>query len=238
MAGKFFGALCLVLSLASVARSACVGTSSANIPYSLSYTRTGDASSTNFLVLVCGNGCQGDAYCPDVTGITVGASGVSGGSGSDDCGVTFPVEMSAQSGCKTVSFAVGEPNASLDKVCGNGCQVKFSLSDGQSVVKTVDGNVVPAPEVVPSPSPEVVPSPSPEAIPSQSPDVVTSPDVVPNPSPSGQVIASNTPQPYGRRRISRFDAESRRLMQYGRRLNQYRRRLNQYGRRLSQYGSN
>jgi hypothetical protein len=65
---------------------------------------------------------------------------------------------------------------------------------------------------------------------------VTSPDVVPNPSPSGEVFPSNTPQPYGRRRMSRLDGESRRLMQYGsRRLSQYGRRLNQYGRRLNQY---
>ena len=141
LARKLFGALCLALALASVAKAACVGTSSANIPYSLSSTKTGDASSTNFLILVCGNGCQGDAYCPDVTSVSVGASGVTGA--SDDCGSSFPVELSAKSGdCKTVSFSVQEPNASLNKVCANGCQVKFGLSDGQSVVKTIDGNVV------------------------------------------------------------------------------------------------
>jgi hypothetical protein len=133
--------------------------------------------------------------------------------------------------CKTVSFSVQQADASLDKVCANGCQIKFGLSDGESVVKTIDGNVVPAPDVVPEPVP------TPEVGPNSTPEVVTSPEVVPNPSPSGQVSPTNTPQPYGRRRINRVDT-NRRLMQYGgtRRLSQYGRRLNQYGRRLNQYG--
>lgn len=220
-ARQTFAILCLVISFSCVVRSACVGTTDAEIPYTLSHTKSGDSTATSFYVLVCGMGCQADSYCPDLTSISVGATGVTGADGNDECGATFPIDLSASSGgCKTVTFAVQEPDASLDKVCPSGCQVKFALSDGQSVVKSIDGKILPAssPEVVTTPSPEVVTTPSPE--------------VVTTPSPSGPVSPSNTPEPYGRRRISQ--TEARRLMQYG-----GNRRLSQYGeaRKLRQYGS-
>lgn len=226
-------AICLVLSLASVALASCVGTTNIDVPFTLSYTRTGDGSSTSFYVLVCSTGCEGNSECPFLETISVGVDGVDGANGNDDCGPVFPVDLSAANvGCETVRFTVPGSNTALEQVCPGGCQAKLTLRNGQTVVKAIEGSFT-----QPNPSPEEVSTPqevaSPEPEVSMSPELVMSPEVVPNPSPSETVLPTSTPQPYGRRRVSQLDALSRRLSQYG-----ANRRLNQYGKRkLRQYGS-
>lgn len=218
----------------SLVAGACTGSLSAsNVPYSFTSTRTGDASSTTFIIQVCSKGCSDDQsdVCQPLTSVSFGATGlVSADGGSDECGPSVSgaslgplgTESPASVHCASAYLDGPEPNMELGDVCPSGCIVKLGFANGQSAVTTVDGSAVPQ-QV--SPEPEPVPETTPPA-----------------------------PPAYGRRRLNIHDNENlssfigrrlnqygrRRLVQYGsRRLNQYgSRRLNQYGsRRLNQYGS-
>jgi hypothetical protein len=202
-----------------VALAACPGTSNANIPYSVSHTKSGDGSSTTFYVLACGLGCEDPSMmCTDLKSISLG--GVQGGDGSDDCGGIFNVGLAPDGGCKTFSFTANQANADLGSVCPDGCLVKFNMANGKSVVRTIGGERVEAqvPETSPEPLPEPSPEPSPEMSPIIEPIPPNSPEETVTPS------GSKTPTPYGlRRRVLAQYGNGRRLSQYGsrRRLNQY-----------------
>jgi len=232
----------LVAKTFSLAAGACTGSLAAsNVPFSFTSTRTGDASSTTFIIQVCSKGCSDDQsdVCQPLSSVSFGATGlVSADGGSDECGPSISgaslgplgTESPANVHCASAYLDGPEPNMDLSDVCPSGCIVKLGFANGQSVVATLDGSVVPQ-----QVSPEPVPEPEPE------------PEPVPETTPSA-------PSAYGRRRLNVHDNENlssfigrrlnqygkRRLVQYGsRRLNQYgSRRLNQYGsRRLNQYGS-
>ena len=235
LSNKLFALLFIACTLAACANAACTGTSNAVIPYSVSSTRTGDGSSTTFAVLICDTGCQEGALCSGLSSVSIGATGANGGDGTDDCGLSYNVKLTPGEGsCTTVYMTANKADAVISDVCPDGCHVKFTLADGQSVVKTIDGGAVDTASVVPEQSPPAVVEESPAAVVEESPAAVVeeSPAAVVGESPAS---ISSTPSPYGRRRMSQIEGAlgGRRLRQYG-----GARRLNQYGsRRLSQYGA-
>lgn len=219
----------------SLVAGACTGSLSASdVPYRFTSTRTGDASSTTFIIQVCSKGCSDDQsdVCQPLSSVSFGATRLVSADGSDECGPSVSgaslgplgTESPANVQCASAYLDGPEPNMELSDVCPSGCIVKLGFVNGQSVVTTVDGSAVPQ-QVSPEPEPVPVPETTPPA-----------------------------PSAYGRRRLNIHENENlssfigrrlnqygmRRLVQYGsRRLNQYgSRRLNQYGsRRLNQYGS-
>lgn len=224
---KFLALLIGLYSVAVAVRGACTGTESGDIPYSVSYTKTGDASSTTFIMQVCSTGCSGgDMVCQNLNSISVSATGIAGTEGSDDCGVVKSAELTPDSGsCAVVYLDADKPDLELSDVCTDGCIVRYNLANGMSVAKTIDGQIVePASD---SPEP-VVPEPVvPEPV---VPEPVV-PDVSPSPTPSPEAtVASTSPTPsvYGRRRMRQMEGplSSRRL------------RHSNGARRLHQYGSN
>jgi hypothetical protein len=218
----------MVLSAgAAVANAACTGTSSADIPYSISSTKTGDGKSTTFYGLVCGLGCSDpNVLCEDLTSVSIGGASLGGGDSSDDCGTVYNVRLSPDEGCQTFTFSADGSNVDLESVCPDGCQVRFNMANGASVVRTIGGGrvdtpVSPEPSPVPSPIEPSPIEPSPEpSVPQETPLAPAEP----SPEPSVTPASTNSPKPYGvRRRTLHQYGSSRRLSQYGskRRLSQY-----------------
>eukprot|EP00889_Picochlorum_renovo_P002817 jgi/Picre1/29847/NNA_005229.t1 len=230
--------LALFFALYSVAvavRGACTGTESGEVPYSVSYTKTGDASSTTFIMQVCSTGCNSDnMICENLNSVSIAATGIAGAEGSDDCGVVKSAELTPDSGsCAVVYLDADKPDLELSDVCTEGCIVRYNMANGMSVAKTIDGRIIepiasPVPEpVVPEP---VVPEPVvPEPVVPEPVVPEVSPEPIPEPTPSPEVIISSTPPTpsvYGRRRMRQMEGplSSRRL-----RRSNGARRLHQYG---------
>jgi len=194
----------------------------ASLPYSISATKSGDASSTTFIMILCSTGCSdpSDKTCQPLSSASFGTADLTIPEGETDaCGAKAPEALLGslalsspnEQNCVFVYLEGSEPDMTLASSCPNGCQVQLQLENGERGVITVEGDG-PTPE--PSPSPVPVSTPPP-------------------------------PHVYGGRRrslasLSHMFESRRELNQYGgRRLNQYgERRRNQYGgRRLNQYGS-
>ena len=227
-AKRLIAVLLVSSTCATVARAACAGTSDAELPYSITSTKTGDGKSTTFYGLVCGLGCVDGAECADLTSVSIGGSSLAGGNGSDDCGTVFDVSLSPDGGCETFTFTSSESGVDLDSVCPDGCHVRFNLKNGESVVRTIGGGRVDTPVASPSPVPLPSPSPIPSAVPSSPAGETPSTPLTPS-QPGGGIVtpaATSSPRPYGgsvRRRTLQQYGGSRRLRQYGgaRKLNQY-----------------
>jgi hypothetical protein len=106
-AKRLIAGLLLLSTGTTLARADCMGTSDAELPYSITSTKTGDGKSTTFYGLVCGLGCADGAVCADLTSVSIGGSSLGGGDGSDDCGTVYNVRLSPDGGCETFTFTSG-----------------------------------------------------------------------------------------------------------------------------------
>jgi len=205
-AKRLIAGLLLVSSGATLARADCTGTSDAELPYSITSTKTGDGKSTTFYGLVCGLGCAEGAACAELTSVSIGGPGLGGGDGSDDCGTVYNVRLSPDGGCETFTFSSAQSGVDLESVCPDGCRVRFNLDNGERIVRTIGGGRVDPPVASPTPATPATPA------------TANGGTVTPS--------ATGSPKPYG------GSVRRRTLNQYGgsRRLNQYSgtRKLNQY----------